>query len=199
MYKVMEKLLTPNEYSRPRLPLKGVLGLVIHYVANPMSSAMANRNFWEGRKDTKKDYGSAHYIIDLNGDVLIAVPPTEGTYHSGAKVFKPIVKEKLHGAPNSYTLGIECTHTDKTGKMTDATYRTLVELCVDLCKRFNLNPITDLYLHYDITGKDCHKWFIDNPVEWSKFKNLVVTTMKPPVEKIVIDDTKWNESATKTV
>ena len=24
--------------------------------------------------------------------------------------------------------------------------------------------------HYDVTGKTCPKWFVDNPEEWEKFK-----------------------------
>ena len=41
------------------------------------------------------------------------------------------------------------------------------------CYMSLINDICNLYLHHDITGKDCHKWFVDNPDEWEIFKNLV--------------------------
>ena len=45
------ELLDVNEYSRPGTTLKQVNGIVIHYTANPGSSAMANRDYFEGLKD----------------------------------------------------------------------------------------------------------------------------------------------------
>ena len=44
-------LLTPNKYSRPQTPLEKVNGIVVHYVANPCSTALENRNYFEGLKD----------------------------------------------------------------------------------------------------------------------------------------------------
>lgn len=206
MYKILEKLLTPNKYSRTQAPLKGVLGVVVHYVANTKTSALLNRNFFENRKLGTTDYGAAHYIVDLNGDVIRCIPDNEVAYHAGAKVYKPMVVKDLHNAPNSYTLGIECTHIKNSGEMSPETYNTTLELCVDLCKKYKLNPLTQLFIHYEITGKDCHKWFVSNPAEWVKFKNLVNSKMngvtaevkKEEVksEKIVLDDKAWNDSAT---
>lgn len=69
-YKIIEKLLTPNKYSRPQKKLIGVRGIVVHWVANPKISALANRNFFENRKFGKTNYGSAHYIIDLNASLV---------------------------------------------------------------------------------------------------------------------------------
>ena len=38
------QLLTVNEYSRPGIPLEEVNGIVIHYTANPCTSAQDNRD-----------------------------------------------------------------------------------------------------------------------------------------------------------
>ena len=38
------ELLDVNEYSRPGTPLEQINGIVVHYTANPGSSAMANRD-----------------------------------------------------------------------------------------------------------------------------------------------------------
>lgn len=192
-YKIIEKLLTPNKYSRPRKELIGVRGVVIHWVANPKASAEANRNFFENRKYGKTSYGSAHYIIDLNGDVIRCIPENEIAYHVGSKTYTKEALNKLSTYPNNCTIGIECCHIDWSGKMTNETYNTLVELTVDLLKKHKLTA-NDLWLHKEVVGwKDCHKWFVDHPDEWVKFKKLVAdklnskptqkTNEKQPVQK----------------
>jgi N-acetylmuramoyl-L-alanine amidase len=43
-----------------------------------------------------------------------------------------------------------------------------------LCFEFKLDPINDIFLHQEIVGwKDCHRFFVNNPKEWIKFKNTV--------------------------
>lgn len=176
---IIEKdLLTINEYSRPATKLKKVQGLVVHWVANPNTTAKANRNFFENRKNGKSGYGSAHYIIDLDGSITLAIPPEEVAYHVGASSYRSGAVKQLGSYPNSTTLGIECTHMDWNGKMTSKTYESLVLICAELCKNYNLDPLVDLYRHYDITGKLCHKWFVDNPKEWEKFKQKVKEHMR---------------------
>jgi len=172
-YKIIDKLLTPNPYSRPQKKLIGVRGVVIHWVANPNSSALANRNYFENRKSGKTGYGSAHYIIDLNGDVIRCIPDNEMAYHVGSETYTKEALAKLSAYPNNCTIGIECTHIDWNGKMTDATYNTLVELAADLLKKYKLTA-DNLWLHKEVVGwKDCHKWFVNHPAEWKKFKELV--------------------------
>jgi len=172
------KLLTPNQFSRPGIKIKGIKGIVIHWVANTNTSAEANRLFFENRKNGKSNYGSAQYIIDLNGDVIQCIPDNEAAYHAGAKIYKPEVKEKLFNNPNFYTLGIECTHVKDSGEMSVVTHNSLTQLTLELCKQYKINPLVYLFRHYDITGKICHKWFVDNPVEWEKFKNKIDELLK---------------------
>lgn len=183
-YKIIEKLLTPNKYSRPQDKLKGVKGIVVHWVANPQASAEANRNFFENRKLGKTGYGSAHYIIDLDGDVIRCIPENEVAYHVGSKTYTKEALSRLSTYPNNCTIGIECCHVDWNGKMTDATYNTLVELVADLLKKYKLTT-DDLWLHKEVVGwKDCHKWFVDHPDEWVKFKKLVADKLNSkPIQK----------------
>ena len=46
------ELLTPNEYSRAGIATNKITGIVIHYTANPGASAMNNRDYFEGLKDS---------------------------------------------------------------------------------------------------------------------------------------------------
>lgn len=183
-YKIIEKLLTPNKYSRPQKKLIGVRGIAIHWCANPQSSALANRNYFENRKFGKTGYGSAHYIIDLDGNVIRCIPENEMAYHVGSETYTKEALNKLSTYPNNCTIGIECCHIDWSGKMTNETYNTLVELVVDLLKKYKLTT-NDLWLHKEVVGwKDCHKWFVDHPDEWVKFKKLVADKLNSkPIQK----------------
>lgn len=188
-YKVIENLLTPNPYSRPGSKLLKVKGIVIHWVANRNSTAIDNRNFFESRKNGMKGYGSAHEIIDLNGDVVVCIPKDEMAYHVGSP--NPYTKEALEHLspyPNNCTYGIECTHIDYNGKMSAETYATLVQRCADLIIEFGLEEAEiPLWMHKEIVGwKDCHRWFVNNPNEWKSFKEKVrgkVEEMKLKLEQ----------------
>lgn len=174
--KIYTKLLTKNQWSRPGRRMEFIKGVVIHWVANPGTTADQNRYFFELRKLGEKGYGSAHYIINLDGNVIQCVPDKEIAYHVGAKKYKEDARSKLSPYPNDCTLGIECTHFNRKGEMTIETYESLIELTVNLCKKYNLRE-TDLYRHHDITGKDCHKWFVDHLDQWEKFKKNVAAKM----------------------
>ncbi len=163
---VKEDLLTPNPYSRPGTPLEKVNGIVVHYVANPCSTARENRNYFENLKDqtgSETTSVSSHFVIGLEGEIIQCIPLGEVAYASNNR--------------NSDTMSIECCHPDETGKFYDSTYQSLVNLCAYLCAEFNLKP-EDVIRHYDVTGKICPKYFVDHPEEWEKFHEDLKTAIK---------------------
>ncbi|MGI6007962.1 MAG: N-acetylmuramoyl-L-alanine amidase family protein [Ruminococcus sp.] len=152
------QLLTVNEYSRPGLPLEKIDGIVIHYTANPGTSAQENRNYFEGLKDEHTTKASSHFIIGMEGEIVQCIPSTEIAYASNDR--------------NGDTLSIECCHPDESGKFTDATYQSLVDLTAWLCGRFQI-PVENVIRHYDVTGKDCPKYFVEHEDAWQQFKEDV--------------------------
>lgn len=152
---IKQALLTKNPYSRPGTKRLKVTKLVIHWVGNANSTAQANRNYFESLRD-KKIYASAHYIIGLEGEVLQCIPENEIAYHATIA--------------NEYSIGIENCHPDWNGKFNDKTYKSLIELCADLCKRYNLNSEKDIIRHYDVTKKECPKYYVTNTNAWMKLK-----------------------------
>ena len=61
---IQNNYITVNQYSRPKIAIKVVKGVVIHWVANPNSSAEANRNYFDGLKVGKKNSnGSMTYAL----------------------------------------------------------------------------------------------------------------------------------------
>lgn len=167
---IKDQLLTINKYSRPNKKLRGVKGVVIHYVGNSKSTAHANRNYFESLKDKQSVYASAHYIVGLEGEIIRCIPDDEMAYHVGASKY---ITTRLGTYPNDCTIGIECCHVDDKGTMTDATMKSLHELTKELCDKYNLDPLKDLYIHKEVTGKHCHAYFVNYPNEWKKFKENI--------------------------
>lgn len=168
--KITDALLTPNKYSRPQIPLKTVKKVVLHYVGNPNSTAIANRNYFENQKNGGR-YVSSNYIVGLDGEILRCVPENEVAYCSNKA--------------NTYSISIECCHPDATGKFTDATTSSAAELCAYLLKKYRLS-VDDLIRHYDVTGKQCPLWFVPTKYQteavanarWAGFKGLVSQKME---------------------
>ena len=172
--KIERKFLTENKFSRPNKNLIGVKGIVIHWVGNAGTSALANRNYFENLKNqkdiNKARYASAHFIIGLDGEIIQCLPVDEMAYHVGAYSYCQGIKESLGSYPNNSTIGLELCHPDWTGRFTKETYGAAVELTATLIKQFNLNPQKDIYRHFDVTGKICPKFFVEKNEAWNNFK-----------------------------
>jgi N-acetylmuramoyl-L-alanine amidase len=173
--KVISAELTPNQWSRPQIKLKQVKGLVVHYVGNPGTSAMFNRNYFENRKHVHNGYGSAHFIVGLSGEIISCIPVLEVAYHCGEDkqhgfLYTDFARERFGTWPNSCTLSIEMCHLDKAGVFAPATLFKTEMLCACLCEEFDLDPISDMIRHYDITHKICPRWFVDHPEYFEQFK-----------------------------
>ena len=148
-----------NEYSRPGTPLETISGVVVHYVGNPGTTAAANRSFFANLALTHETYASAHFLVGLDGEILQCVPLTEIAYCSNTA--------------NDYTVSIEVCHPDDTGKFDDATMESLEKLVAWLCETFDLDPAEDVIRHYDVTGKICPKYYVENEDAWLAFKQDV--------------------------
>ena len=70
---------------------------------------------------------------------------------------------------NVDTVSIECCHQDETGKFNDATYDSAVKLTAWLCVRFGLTS-ENVIRHYDVTGKNCPKYYVENLDAWIQMK-----------------------------
>ena len=133
------QLLTPNEYSRPQLPITQVNYIAIHYTANPGASAQDNRDYFENLSWTHETKVSSHFVIGLEGEVIQCIPSSEMSYATNSR--------------NVDTLSIECCHPDETGKFNDTTYESCVKLAAWLCVRFGLDQDA-VIRQYDVTGKE---------------------------------------------
>ena len=161
---VKEDLLPVNEYSRCGDKLERVNAVVIHYVGNPNTTAWQNRSYFENLATSGETSASSNLIVGLEGEALLCVPLDEVAYCSNDR--------------NYDTVSIEFCHPGADGKPNQATYDTLVKLTAWLCDLYGLDAREGVIRHYDVTGKQCPMYFVQNAAEWTQFQSDVAKAMK---------------------
>lgn len=154
------QLLTINDWSRPGIAVSDIKKIVVHYLGNPETTAQENRDYFESLKNLQDTYMSANYVVGMDGEIIQCVPDGEVAWASNRA--------------NYYSISIENCHHDESGKFTDATYWSDVHLVAYLSERYDIDR-DDIIRHYDVTGKDCPKWYVDHPDDWEQFKDDVMT------------------------
>ena len=137
--------------SRRGTSLSDINDIVIHYVGNPGTSAQANRNWYANPSSTV----SSHFIVGLKGEIIQCIPLHE--------------KSSASNHRNSDTISIEVCHPDASGKFNAATYDSLVDLTAWLVKSCGLT-VDNVIRHYDVTGKECPRYYVRNEDAWDQFK-----------------------------
>lgn len=148
------QLITLDGVSREGIKLDGYNDIVVHYVGNPGSTAQNNRDFFEGPESDV----SSHFVVGLEGEIIQCIPLNEKSAASNHR--------------NHDTISIEVCHPDDTGKFNDATYNSLVRLVAWLADIGYLSE-DHIIRHYDVTGKECPKYFVNNEDAWEQFKTDV--------------------------
>ena len=88
-------------------------------------------------------------------DVIQCIPTSEMSYATNSR--------------NVDSISIECCHNDETGVFEQTTYDSTVKLTAWLCARFGLTS-EQVIRHYDVTGKECPKYYVDHPDAWEQMK-----------------------------
>lgn len=156
---VTEMLIPVDGTSRRGVELEGVNNIVLHYVANPGTTAVQNRNWYANPQSEV----SSHFLVGIDGEVILCVPLSE--------------KSSASNERNRDTISIEVCHEDETGQFSEAAYQSVVKLCAYLLERYGLHE-EDIIRHYDVTGKLCPLYFVENEAAWEKLKQDVKTEMK---------------------
>lgn len=136
--------------SRRGEKLEDIQNIVIHYVGNPGSTAQQNHD-WYANPESEV---SSHFLIGLEGEVIQCIPLNEFSSASNHR--------------NRDTISIEVCHPDESGKFSDASYSSLVRLTAWLLDISGLEP-EDVIRHYDVTGKECPRYFVLNEDSWHAF------------------------------
>lgn len=181
-----------NKYSRPGTKLDSVKGIVEHWTANPGAGDTAHQSFFDGLDGGGSRYAGAHIFVDRDSAVLI-IPLDEVAYHANEN---PCQISKLGSNANLTTIGIEmCLEAD--GTIHPGTIARTSQITAHLCKFFNLGT-SDIYRHYDVTGKLCPRPWVEKPILFDNFKKDVYNVMNPvtphlqiPYKVIVPNTAHW--------
>jgi len=139
--------------------LEEINGIVVHYVANPGTTAAQNRSYFNN-EGTKVN---SHFIVGLDGEIIQCVPLWEQSVASNDR--------------NIDTISIEVCHPDESGVFNDATYNALVKLCAWLSAECDFES-ENIIRHHDVTGKLCPKYFVEDEAAWEAFKDAVMEEKK---------------------
>jgi N-acetylmuramoyl-L-alanine amidase len=190
--KIIEKLLSVNAYSRPGRRLAECKAVILHYAGVNGHRAATVWNYFERDCPRDKHYSSAHYIIDLNGDIYRCVPDNGVAYHCGTSAEDPAscriytdwaiqkfghyVLEPTKNSPNNCTIGIELC-IDGQGNFTTETVAAAVELVAKLLEENKLTT-EDIGHHKLVVGwKDCPLPWVKNPALFEEFRTNVGNKM----------------------
>lgn len=179
--------------------LRSVRAIIAHWTANTTkgANAMANRNYFNngspGIGGTFRA-ASAHYCVDSN-EIVQCLPDNEVGFHiGGSRYYEPgrrIMAGYKSLTPNYFAIGFEmCVNSDGDW---NKTRENSVDLAAYLLFKHKLT-INDLLRHYDITGKDCPKMYIDE-AQWGHFKymvNLVLTDYNNKCFRATVSPTNLN-------
>ena len=167
------KYININTYSRPGNKLTKVKKIIVHYTANNGATANNHYNYFNNLKGR---YASAHIFVDKK-EALCIIQLNEIAYHAN-DIQKRVSGQPYRGVPellpnaNFLSLGVEmCLESD--GSFHKDTVARTEDVCVDLCKKFGLDPVKDIVRHYDVTAKICPAPWVNKPQEFTNFKNRV--------------------------
>lgn len=147
--------------------------IVYHYTANDGDTAKNNARYFANNVVK----ASAHYFVD-DAEIYNSVPDACVAWAVGGNKWGDVAKTgggKMFGKiTNRNSISIEMCDTVRNGvvQATEKTLQNAVALGKYLMKLYNI-PIENVYRHFDVTGKHCPAYFMDNN-KWQEFKEKLV-------------------------
>ena len=165
-----------------------VLYIVMHYTANNGDTARNNCDYYHRVGGLQ---ASAHYFVDEHG-VMQSVRECDTAWHCGAEAGRRYWHPECR---NANSIGIEmCSR-----KRADGSYYILPEtvanaaaLAREIMQRYGID--TDHVLrHYDVTGKRCPMPWVDDPAQWTAFKDMLTPKNTTTDEEDEDDMVRYNK------
>lgn len=156
--------------------------LVYHYTGNDGDHDSNNAAYY--RDNVVK--ASAHYFVD-DDSITQSVGDLTVAWAVGGDKWKDCAETgggTMHGVvTNTNSLSVEMCDTRKDGtyNVTEATLENALALGRMLMDRYGI-PIENVCRHFDVTGKYCPRYFMDND-KWAAFKARLAEEDKPVEEK----------------
>ena len=159
---MIEKFMKINKYGRPGTKRRKTTKIAFHFTGQHDVSAKNTVSYFSNvvangyKVNGKYIYASSHLVIGLQGELYHIVPFNEIAYTTNSA--------------NAYSIGVECATTGADDHYTDEEYKTMVKTGAWLAQTYRLDPRNDFIRHYDVTGKICPRYFVNNVKAWKQFK-----------------------------
>ena len=166
--KITERIIPKNKYNRPGT--RSEPGRIcVHYTGQAGTDADKLALFYKNVAagmfpDKLNSWTSTQYIIGLNGKIIRIIPDNEIAYAASGK--------------NNGTLHIEVCYSKAGGEFEEASIEALRELVQDLMKKYGI-PAEKVLRHYDLTGKYC-PWFYVDENRWAALHEYITAPAVKP-------------------
>lgn len=166
--KITDKPIPINKYNRPgtkSTPKR----ICVHYTGQAGTGADRLALFYKNVAagsfpDKSASWTSTQYIVGLNGKVIRIIPDNEIAYAAANQ--------------NADTIHIEVCYSKASGEFETASISALRELVQYLMKKYNI-PAGNVLRHYDLTGKYC-PWFYVDENRWAVLHEYITASEVKP-------------------
>ena len=178
MVQIKTKIANQNNYGGMR-PLSKIRYIVIHYTANDGDSDEGNGNYFAN--NILK--ASAHLFVD-DDSATQAVPDDYIAYAVGGKRYYTPGGRLYGTVTNTNSISVELCDSFKNGIVypTEQTIQNAIDLVRMLMKKYNI-PHENVIRHYDVNGKPCPAYWIDDQMWYSEFWSRIPEYGKALAEK----------------
>lgn len=139
--------------------------IVMHYTANNGDTARNNCDYYRRVGGLQ---ASAHYFCDEHG-TMQSVLESDTAWHCGARAYwHPECR-------NANSVGIEmCSRKRADGSyyIKPETVANAAALAREIMQRYGIDT-GHVLRHYDVTGKRCPMPWVDDPAQWTAFKDML--------------------------
>lgn len=167
--------------------------IVLHYTGNQTDKAVNNAKYFSASGSNTRAAG-AHYFVDEN-EIYQSVDDLKSAYSVGGSKYANCSSTgggSVYGTiTNANSISIEMCSSG--GVISDKTVNNAVELTKMLMKKYGI-PATNVYRHFDVTGKNCPGWtgWADKTAaKWKAFKSMLGVEVNTEVKTEVESTTNW--------
>lgn len=169
---IKKKLANKKNYGSSR-QTNAIKYIVIHYTGNDGDTDESNGKYFANNVVK----ASAHYFAD-DDSITQSVPDDYVAWSVGGSKYSDCAKtgggKFYNKVTNTNSISIEICDTVKNGIIypTDKTINNVVELVKSLMTKYNI-PISNVIRHFDVNGKHCPVYWMDNSKWQSEFLDRV--------------------------
>lgn len=156
--------------------------IVLHYTSNINDTALNNVKYF----NTTVTKSSAHYFVD-DDNIYQSVPCDYTAWSVGlGSMSKPYIPDPpfYNKCRNSNSISIEMCGGKTSRECSPKTKHRACELTVALMKRYNI-PLAHVIRHYDVTGKQCPAWAVEDPAKWLEMRLEITKLMNEEADKML--------------